>query len=64
LELRCVYTRNASEARTARSVLQQHIAVYICNVSSAYTRQRRLWRQKRRSVDAGVGQQGFAKDSN
>jgi len=36
--------------------VQQHIAVYICNVSSAYTRQGCLWRQRRRSVDAGVGQ--------
>ena len=48
-ELRCVYTRNASEARAERSVLQQRIAVYICSASSAYTRQGRC-------DDKGVGQ--------
>jgi len=42
--LRCVYTRNASEARAQHSVLQQHIVIHICNTSSAYTRQGRLWR--------------------
>jgi len=62
--LRCVYTRNASGARAERSILQQHIAVYICNASSAYMRQGRLWQQRCRSVYAGVGQQGFTKGSN